>query len=182
MYGKPCAAFADRVLTRGDKNRAADDGGAVPPLTHHVELDAIQRFQEARKEVATSATMRRMGEHTAGATALMKLWSARATWRPRESRSSPRTCAPNWVRDGKVHTSLRRRPARLSVRPQEETGRQPRPARTSRSTLQGAAPRRRGERHVGGETDETHSMESRFLGRRKEAEILKLRRRRETAH
>ena len=40
---------------RGDKNDADGDDGAAPPVTHRVELEAIRRFQEARREVALSA-------------------------------------------------------------------------------------------------------------------------------
>ena len=60
LYGKPCTTFVDRALMRGDKNDADGDDGAAPPMTHQVELEAIRRFQEARKEVALSARLKQL--------------------------------------------------------------------------------------------------------------------------
>ena len=44
LYGKLCTTFVDRALMRGDRNDADGDDAAAPPVTHQVELEAIQRF------------------------------------------------------------------------------------------------------------------------------------------
>ena len=51
LYGKPCAAFADRALMRGDENGADGDDGGAPLMTHQVDLEAIRRPQEPRRRL-----------------------------------------------------------------------------------------------------------------------------------
>ena len=46
LYGKPCATFVDRALTRGGKNDADGDDGAAPLMTHQVDLEAIRRSRK----------------------------------------------------------------------------------------------------------------------------------------